>query len=85
MEGGLSWSGGVCHGGVGWGGMGCVMEGWGGSYTEQLGYRGQPSLSTHYTTWSLLKITGRPKFNYNHTPNYLELLREQIFNYNHTL
>ena len=25
------------------------------------------------------------KFNYNHTPNYLELLREQKFNYNHTL
>ena len=27
MEGGLSWSGGVCHGGVGWGGVRCVMEG----------------------------------------------------------
>ena len=55
---GVSWRGGVgcvmegvCHGGVGWGAVGCVMEGWGGSYTKQLCYRGQPSLSTHYTTW----------------------------------
>ena len=43
--GGVSWSGGgwggVCHGG------GVSWRGGGGSYTEQLGYRGQPSLSTH--------------------------------------
>ena len=31
--------------------------------------------------WQLLGITGGVKFNYNHTPNYLELLREQKFNY----
>ena len=36
---------GVCYGGVEW-----VMEGWGGSYTEQLGYGGQPSLSAQSTT-----------------------------------
>ena len=50
--------------GVGW--VGCVIQGWGGvglvgvgwvmvgeSYTEQLGYRGQPSLSAHFTTLAI--------------------------------
>ena len=34
--------------------------------------------------WQLLGITEGVKFSYNHTPNYLELLREQKLNYNHT-
>ena len=42
----------------GWGGVGHVGVGgggswWGGSYTEQLGYRGQPSLSAHFTTLAI--------------------------------
>ena len=63
-------------GGVGWGGVG---------YIEQLGYRGQPSLSAHSTTLVITWNYWGAKFNYNHTPIYLELLREQKFNYNHTL
>ena len=54
----------------------------------------------HSTAWQLLGITEGAKFNYNHTPNYLELLRKpnsiitthlitwnyqgNTFNYNHT-
>ena len=55
-RGGVGWVikgwGGSCRGGVGW--VVCVMVGW--VITEQLGYRGQPSLSAHFIilaiTWN---------------------------------
>ena len=37
----------------------------------------------HFTLAITWNYWGR-KINYNHTLNYLELLGEQIFNYNHT-
>ena len=67
-----SW-GEVSHTGVGW-----VIQEWDDMYRAL-------SLSAHSTTWQLLGITGGAKFKYNHTPNYLELLREHKFNYNHKL
>ena len=60
-RGGGGW---VCHTGVGW-----VIHGWDDAYNAL-------SPSAHSTTWYLLGITGGAKFNYNHTPNYLELPRE---------
>ena len=42
---GVGWVGNL---GVGWGG-----SWWGESYTEQLGYRGQPSLSAHFSTLAI--------------------------------
>ena len=88
MEGGLSWRGRVCHGGWGGVGWGCVREGclswrggvyhggvgWGVSYTEQLGYRGQPSLSAHSTT---LVIT----WNYWGEPNSITTTHLITWNY----
>ena len=89
--------GGVGHVGVGWvmqGWVGHVGVGWGGSCSGGVGWVGVCHNSNlvietnhHYLhtppSWQLLGITGGAKFNYNHTPNYLELLREQKFNYNH--
>ena len=41
--------GGVGHVGVGWGEVGHGGVG----YTQELGYRGQPSLSAHFTTLAI--------------------------------
>ena len=82
---GVGWviQGRVGYRGMGWSGMGhagvgLVIQGWGDTYRAL-------SPSAHSTTWHLLGITQRAKFNYNHTPNDLELLREYKFNYNHKL
>ena len=83
----------MVHAGVGWVIQGCVMQGWGRSYRGGVGHAGvgwvtQGSDDTenyHHLHTVLLVITGGSKFNYNHTHNYLQLLREHKFNYNHKL
>ena len=76
----------VWCGGVGWCGWGEVGWVW---WVDHVQSNLALEANNHYLhtppSWQLLGITRGAKFNYNHTPNYLEFLREQKFNYNHTL
>ena len=57
--------------------VGWVIQGWGESCRDGMIHTGHYHHMHTLPAGNYLELLGGAKFNYNHTPNYLELLREQ--------